>query len=699
MKKSFKKLPNYCEQKIPDKEKIETVYHPDRDYPVAYRDGNLRNNNQWMVTAYDDYGRPIQTGLVNAASIPDPTNLTPTEVWTKTFYDGAVGTNFTGFRNNFDDVPEEYKASIPPEARAPQPPDQSDTPIYTGKIHYTETAILDGNSISPSKGRLFSINQYDDFGRVKRKQVDNHRGGYDDSYLSYDHLDNLKLENRYHYLENNFDFIINNAWHFDHQGRFIKRYFNSSDGDNSNDINNQQICNITYTPKDQVALKQLGATSNGFLQDINYYYLPNRFLAGINADPTSGMMRNRTTNSDLFHLHLYYDEANPSTFVKGQKNGNISQLTWWSTNENAKGTYGYNYDYLDRLISAQYGTINNTYQITPSGEYFTSYGYDARGNIRLLNRAGMVQEGANFVPQTIDELSFPEKTNSNQIATIKDASVSTTTGIPAILPISGPIASDTYVASQQIYSNGQVASNSDVVFQAGDWIVLEPGFEADDEFLAYIQPPSNDAGFAQKSLNPYEYDANGNMNKDPNKGITTSYNYLNLPYNVTYDNGDQIAWLYDASGRKWKKTVSGSQNTQQEYIDAVEYKGGVLEAIYLEDARVVFDSGVFRDWEYYLRDHLGNNRVVFKDNGSGQAEMVQESHFYPFGMEMEGDWTQSNTADPENNYLYNGKELDQDFGLDWYHYGFRMYDPQIGRFTGVDPISDQFAWVSTVKAP
>jgi len=45
--------------------------------------------------------------------------------------------------------------------------------------------------------------------------------------------------------------------------------------------------------------------------------------------------------------------------------------------------------------------------------------------------------------------------------------------------------------------------------------------------------------------------------------------------------------------------------------------------------------------------------------------------------------------------LYNGKELDTDFGLDWYHYGARMYDPAIGRFTGVDPISDAFPHVST----
>lgn len=38
--------------------------------------------------------------------------------------------------------------------------------------------------------------------------------------------------------------------------------------------------------------------------------------------------------------------------------------------------------------------------------------------------------------------------------------------------------------------------------------------------------------------------------------------------------------------------------------------------------------------------------------------------------------------------------MNDDFGLNLYAYGVRYYDAAIGRFTGVDPISDQFAWVS-----
>ena len=44
----------------------------------------------------------------------------------------------------------------------------------------------------------------------------------------------------------------------------------------------------------------------------------------------------------------------------------------------------------------------------------------------------------------------------------------------------------------------------------------------------------------------------------------------------------------------------------------------------------------------------------------------------------------------KNHYLYNDKELFDDADLDWYDYGFRNYDPQIGRFTQLDPLTDSY---------
>ena len=51
---------------------------------------------------------------------------------------------------------------------------------------------------------------------------------------------------------------------------------------------------------------------------------------------------------------------------------------------------------------------------------------------------------------------------------------------------------------------------------------------------------------------------------------------------------------------------------------------------------------------YYLKDHLGNNRVVFRDDGL----VVQENHYYAYG-NLTAD---SNGSDTQQ-YKYNGKEL------------------------------------------
>jgi RHS repeat-associated protein len=76
---------------------------------------------------------------------------------------------------------------------------------------------------------------------------------------------------------------------------------------------------------------------------------------------------------------------------------------------------------------------------------------------------------------------------------------------------------------------------------------------------------------------------------------------------------------------------------------------------------------------------------MFEDN-NGSPQLVEESHYYAFGMRIEGLGT---TGD--NKYLYNGKEVTDDHGLNWYEYGWRMYDPQIGRWLCVDPLDQYYS--------
>ena len=71
-----------------------------------------------------------------------------------------------------------------------------------------------------------------------------------------------------------------------------------------------------------------------------------------------------------------------------------------------------------------------------------------------------------------------------------------------------------------------------------------------------------------KQANEYTYDANGNLTKDLNKGITNiSYNCLNLPNAVTFSDD-----TYGADGTKLRTVHKiGSATTTTDYCGNVVY--------------------------------------------------------------------------------------------------------------------------------
>ena len=181
----------------------------------------------------------------------------------------------------------------------------------------------------------------------------------------------------------------------------------------------------------------------------------------------------------------------------------------------------------------------------------------------------------------------------------------------------------------------------------------------------------------------YEYDENGNMTKDLNKNISSiQYNSLNLPTSITYSDGRSAAYIYGAGGKKLRvsyKTSPVSTPVPTDYCGSMIYENNVLTQVLVDGGYITF-SGTTPQYHFYLKDHLGNNRVVC--NASGTAEQV--NHYYPFGGLM-GESTNGDTQ----RFKYNGKELDRMHGLDWYDYGARHYDGARGQFTTIDPLAEK----------
>ena len=176
----------------------------------------------------------------------------------------------------------------------------------------------------------------------------------------------------------------------------------------------------------------------------------------------------------------------------------------------------------------------------------------------------------------------------------------------------------------------------------------------------------------------YSYDANGNLTKDLNKGISgITYNFLNLPNVVTFSDGSTITYTYGADGTKLRTVHKiGSTTTTTDYCGNVVYENGVQKLLLTEEGYVTLSDNKYH---YYLKDHQGNNRVVISQSGT----VEETNHYYPFG----GAFASTSNVQP---YKYNGKELDSKKGLNWYDYGARHYDAALGRFTTNDRFAEKY---------
>ncbi|WP_177183515.1 DUF6443 domain-containing protein [Olleya namhaensis] len=388
----------------------------------------------------------------------------------------------------------------------------------------------------------------------------------------------------------------------------------------------------------------IAGLENG-LQDVDYDYNIRGWLKQINdVDNMS---------DDLFSFKLNYNTSDYGATTLF--NGNISETIWKTANDNKDRAYTYNYDALNRITNADYhGSYGLVANLGKIEDYSMSIsGYDKNGNITGLRRVGLIELQNNI--DLIDVLDYTYAPLSNQLEKVNDNA-----GIDG-------------------FKDGQNTGSD------------------------------------------YQYDINGNMVKDLNKGIQDiSYNHLNLPVTVSIESGEdnegKIYYIYDATGVKLRKVVD---NVHSNDVKATMYAGNFIYEDHEDQIMLKFfshtegyiqqkvegklDKGI--DYVYQFKDHLGNIRLAYSDmDDSGdidvKSEIIEENNYYPFGLKHKG-YNNVVSSFGDHPYGYNGKEEQNELGLNWLDYGARNYDPSLGRFMNVDLLAEinqkEFSPYSYVK--
>ncbi|HEX7902556.1 MAG TPA: DUF6443 domain-containing protein, partial [Chitinophagaceae bacterium] len=586
-------------KKVPGAGEVWMVYDK-RDRLVLTQDANLHASNKWLFTKYDLLNRPIMTGFFTNATYTTQSSMQgylnsesmgfgetfdissfpiysvnqtfpvvnySTDVLTVNYYDNYDWSGWygTGSRDNSNDS---YFQT--PSNTFPYP--QSAT---------NHSAAINGMVTGQwQKNGELTCTYYDDKGRVIQTKHFNFTGGIDATSIQYSFSGQplLIIAKTMKGGTNPQTTILITQMAYDDLGRISKVEKKISNtlvnGDEMSDY--KTIVQNEYDALGQLKKKKLAPAynSNAGLETLTYDYNIRGWMLGTNRN----YLKNLGTSGyeqHYFGFELGYDKVSNNSgtnfYHSVQYNGNIMGMVWKSAGDQVRRKYDFRYDAVNRLGTADF-TQNTT---EGSGANFINtemdfsvYGdnpgdnwfmkYDDNGNI-----LSMVQRGYKLGLPTgpIDQLTYNYLPNSNKLAKVTDT-----------------------------YSDPQT--------KLGDFKDGNNG-----------------------SSDDYSYDANGNLNLDNNKNISSiTYNHLNLPSVITVTGKGTINYTYDAAGNKLKKEINetGQPLKTTLYLGGAVYENDVLQFIGHEEGRIRFKpaNGIIPasfEYDYMLKDHLGNVRTVLTE--------------------------------------------------------------------------------------
>ena len=654
----------------------EVVYNR-YNHVVMTRNAEQRTNNEWVYIKCDYLGRPTMTGIYNnpASRSQQAQNIETfyanTERWTHYeqrttttrgyTLDQSYPTDATIVHNTFyyDDYDFNNDGTADYQL--------TNTLLGNAAVAQTHLGLQTGNKtlILETTQELRSVTFYDEYYRVQQVRKDNELTPIMNDYLEVHYNDEYEADEvvEFHTV-NGKQIAIKNRVEYDHIGRMtnmyqsVNEYIASSGtpppgGGGPVGGNERQICAYKYNELGMVIEKDLHQKDDGnFLQSIDYSFNIRGWLTGINNSELTNDGTKNNDNNDLFGLELLYNDASGFFSPSGgdaqgaeganlRYDGLITGVKWQTkhTQVNAstqrERSFTYEYDKLNRLTSSNYAAkeINGNGWTEELDGYNTAYTYDLNGNIQTLQRYALYQGAAQR--EQIDNLVYRYDANGD----------------------------------------GTGASTGNKLTRVEDLSTAA----------------SRDQGYKAAAVN-YQYNSNGNTTFDAHKSVTLAYNHLNLAKRVTKSANDFIDYTFDGMGNKLAKRVTeaGAVTRHIHYIGSCIYDGNDLQYFLFAEGRVKKNGLNNFTYEYHITDHQGNARVMFEeDPTTHEAVVVQEAHYYAFGMKMDGVVNGQPEPSDQNNWLYSGIELQEELGLDWYAYNLRSYDPSLGRWFAQDPY-DQF---------